>query len=63
MGYKIYSNITCLNRGCYGKNWRRFSLLRNLLSLKLTLKIDVIKIPGSKNIGKLYSKYELLFVD
>ena len=28
-----------------------------------TLKIDVFKIPDNKNIGKLFSKYELLFLD
>ena len=28
-----------------------------------TLKIDVLEIPDNKNIGKLCSKYELLFLD
>ena len=28
-----------------------------------TLKIDVLKLPDNKNIGKLFSKYELLFLD
>ena len=28
-----------------------------------TLKIDVFKIPDNKNIGKLFSKYELLFLN
>ena len=28
-----------------------------------TLKIDVREIPDNKNIGKLFSKYELLFLD
>ena len=28
-----------------------------------TLKIDVFKIPDIKNIGNLFSKYKLLFLD
>ena len=28
-----------------------------------TLKISIFKIPDNKNIGKLFSKYELLFLD
>ena len=28
-----------------------------------TLKLVVFKIPDNKNIGKLFSKYELLFLD
>ena len=28
-----------------------------------TLKTDVFELPDNKNIGKLFSKYELLFVD
>ena len=28
-----------------------------------TLTIDVFKIPNNKNTGKLFSKYELLFLD
>ena len=28
-----------------------------------TLKIEIFKIPDNKNIGKLFSKYELLFLD
>ena len=65
MGYEIYSNITCTNRRCYGRYWRRFSLLRNLLSVKtsFTLKTDVLEIPDNKHIGKLFSKYKLLFLD
>ena len=55
MRYKIYPNITCLNRRSYGKYWRRSSLLRNL-------KIDLFEIPDKKNIEKLFSKYELLFL-
>ena len=64
MGYIIHSNITCFNRRCYGQYWRS-SLLRNLLNVKHpgTLKIDAIEIQDNKNIGKLFSKYELLFLD
>ena len=64
MGYIIHSNITCPNRRCYGQYWRS-SLLRNLLNVKhpRTLKIDAIEIQDNKNIGKLFSKYELLFLD
>ena len=59
----MYSNITCSNRKCYGKHWRRSSLLINLLNLKHhNLKINVFEIRGNKNIGKLFSKYELLFL-
>ena len=29
----------------------------------LTLKIDAFEIPDNKNVGKLFSKYELLFLD
>ena len=39
------------------------SLLRNLLITSRTLKLDVFKIPDNKNIEKLFSKYELLFLD
>ena len=28
-----------------------------------TLKIDVLKIPGNRNIRKLFSKYELFFLN
>ena len=34
MGCRIYSNITCPNRRCYGKYWRMFSLLRKLFNVK-----------------------------
>ena len=60
----MYSNITSLNRRCYGKYWRRSSLLRNLLNVKhLAAKIDVFEIPDNKDIGKLFPKYELPFLD
>ena len=61
---QIYSNITCPNRS-YGKYWRSFSLLRNLLNVKTsrTLKIDVFEISDNKHIGKLFSRYKLLFLD
>ena len=65
MGHKICSNITCPNRQFYVKYWRRFSLVRNLVNIKKSrsLKIDVFEIPGNKNIWRLFSKYEVLFLD
>ena len=69
MGCKIYSDITCPNRKCYGKYCKRSSL-EGIHYLEIcwsktsrTLKIDLFKIPDNKNIGKLFSKYELLFLD
>ena len=61
----MYSNITCPYKQCYGKYWRRFSLLTNVFNVKhlCTWKIDVFEIPDNKNIQKLFSKYELLFLD
>ena len=59
MGYKIYLNITCPNKRCYGKYGRSSSLIRNLLNVKF----NVFKIPDNKNIGKLFSKYEMLYLD
>ena len=43
----------------------RSSLLKNLLNVKhqSTLKIEAFKIPDNKNIGKLFSKFEMLFLD
>ena len=65
----IYSNIACPNRRCYRKYWRRSSL-EGLHYLKIYsmwnikhLKMDAFKIPDNKNIGKLFSKFELLFLD
>ena len=66
MGYKIYSNITCPNRRCCVKYWLRFSLIRNLLNVKkilFTLKIDLFETPGNKNVGIIFSNYELFYLD
>ena len=59
MRYKIYSNITCPNRMCYGKYWKRSSLV--FITKKCTqrktlliLKTDVFELPDEKNIGKLF---------
>ena len=60
MGYKIYLNITCLKRRCYWKYWRRSSLKRKTSRI---LQINVFEMPDNKNIGKLFPKYELLFLD
>ena len=63
MGYKIYLNITCSNRRCYGKYWRRSVLINLQCKTWSTLQINVFEIPDTKNIGKLFSKYELLLFD
>ena len=66
MRYKIYSNSTCPNRRCYKKYLRRSSLLRNLINEKhpAPQKLMYSKYYRyNKNIGKLFSKYELLFLD
>ena len=65
MRCKIYSNITCSNRKFYGKYGRRSSFTNKftLCKISCTLKIDVFEIPDNKNIGKLFSKYEMLFLD
>ena len=69
MGCKIYSDITCPNRKCCGKYCKRSSL-EGIHYLEIcwsktsrTLKIDLFKIPDNKNIWKLFSKHELLFLD
>ena len=48
---------------CYGKYWRRPSLLGNVLKRKSahTLKIVLFELPYNKNIGKLFPKYEPFF--
>ena len=68
---KTYSNITCPKKRCYGKHWKRCSLLQfHVITKKFaqckalpTLKIDVFEIPRNKSIEKLFSKYELLILD
>ena len=72
MEFKKYSNVTCPNSRSYGRYWRRSSLevsvtwkftnVKNRI-LSRILKIDVFKISDNKGIGKLFSKYELLFLD
>ena len=66
MKYKIYSYITCPNRGCYIKYWRtQIFITKKFTQCKTScsLKIDVIEIPHNKNIETLFTKYELLFLD
>ena len=67
MGCKKFTNITCPNRKKILEKvfLGRCLLLRNLLNVKTssTLKIDVFKIPDNENIGTLFSKYKLLFLD
>ena len=59
MGSKIYLNITCPNRRCYGRYLRSSSLIRN----SRTLQINAFEILDNKNVDKLFSKYKLLFLD
>ena len=66
MGCKIYSNITCPNRKVLQKISEKAFIRRssfNQCKTSRTFKIDVFKILDNKNIGKLFSKYELLFLD
>ena len=51
----MYSNITCLDRGCYEK----YFITKKFTQFKTphTLKIDVFEILDNKNIGKLFSKF------
>ena len=58
MECKIYSNITCLKRGCHGK----YQKLTQCKTSRI-LQIDVFEIPDNKDIGKLFSKYELPILD
>ena len=62
MGYKICSNIPCLSRRCYGKYWRRPSLLINLFNIThLKNWTDVFEIPYNSNIRKLWIKCLTVF--
>ena len=66
MGYNIYSNIACPNRRCYRKYWRtKIFITKKFTQCKTscTLKIEVIERRHNKNIIKLFSKYELPFLD
>ena len=58
MECKIYSNITCLKRGCHGK----YQKLTQCKTSRI-LQLDVFEIPDNKDIGKLFSKYELPILD
>ena len=59
MGYKIYLNITCRNKMCYVFVNTKITQYKT----SPTLQIDVFVIRNKKNSGKLFSKYELLFLD
>ena len=51
---------------CYKKYWRRPSLLRNVLNVKRRTPekgIDICELPDDKNLKKIFSKYELPFLD
>ena len=68
MGCKIYSDITCPNRSCYGKYCKRSSLkglhyLEFCPMWKITHLKNLFKVPDIKSTGKLFSKHELLFVE
>ena len=64
MGQKIYSNITCLTEDAtkilemvfIAKKFAQCKTLR-------TLKTDVFEIPDNAIIGKLFPKFEILFLD
>ena len=58
MEFKMHSNVTCPNSRSHGRYWGRSSCKKSR-----ALKIDVFKISDNKGIGKLFSKYELLFLD
>ena len=45
--------------GLHFQNLKKFTQCKT----SHTLKIDVFEIPDNKNIGKLFSKYEPLFLD
>ena len=62
MGYKLYSNINFPSPiECATDNIRES--FHHVLNAKTpeNLKIDVFQLTNNKNIGKLFSKYELFF--
>ena len=66
MGYKLYSNITCLNptKSDTEKMEKVFIFKKSTQRKTLkTLKTDVFELPDNKIIGKLFSKYELISLD
>ena len=62
MGCKIYSKGATKNMGerVHQKVFITYKFIQGKISG--ALKIDVFKIPDNKHIGKLFSKYELLFL-
>ena len=62
MGFKKYIQIlSVLIEGATKNNGDAKKCTRCVLSS--SLKHDVFEIPDNKSIGKLFSKYELLFLD
>ena len=55
MGYKLYSNITCLNPTNTDKMEKVFIFKKSTQRKTLkTLKTDVFELPDNKIIGKLF---------
>ena len=63
MGYKIYLNTT--KQKVLRKILEKVYITKKFTQCKIsrTLKPDVFEISDNKNIGKLFSKYELFFLD
>ena len=66
MRYKLYSNITCSNP----KEFTMKNIIEGLHYWEITLcetlynlKTDVFELLDNKNIGALFSKYEMFFLD
>ena len=66
MGYKLYSNITCqIQQKVLRKILEKVFITKKCTQCKTshTLKTDVFELPDNKDIAKLFSKYELFFLD
>ena len=65
MGYKIYSNIHYLSQQKVLRKILEVFITKKFTQCKTscTLKIDVFEILDNKNVEKLFSKYDLLFLD
>ena len=53
------------NRKCYGKYWKKVFITKKCTQCEIsnTLKQMIFELPDNKHIGKLFLKYELLFLD
>ena len=66
MGYKLYLNITSPDPiECAMEDIGEVLPYEKMYSSKTshTLKTDVFELPDNKNFGKLFSKYQLFFLD